>query len=126
MEIELATWHFVVAGVLFAMLGMLAHIIRAVFNVFPDKLSDTPAVNILVSSDYSWGDYLIGTEFDDAGYYRLDSLKNMRLSVVYWLIAGLGLMLFSTEAARIVAWGIEAGIAGLADLFWQRIAELKL
>ena len=125
MDIELATWHFVVAGMVFAALGVLAHVIRAVFNVFPDKLSDTPAVNILVSSDYSWGDYLIGTEFDDAGYYRLDSLKNMRLSVMYWLIAGLGMMLFSAEAAQVVAWGIEASIAGFIDLFWQRVADLK-
>lgn len=125
MQIELATWHFVIAGVLFAALGLLAHIIRAVFNVFPDKLSDTPAVNVLVSSDYSWGDYLIGTEFDDAGYYRLDSLKNLRLSVTYWLIAGFGMMLFSAEAAQAIAWAIEAGIAGFVDLFWQRIEDLK-
>lgn len=125
MDIELATWHFVVAGMVFAALGVLAHVIRAVFNVFPDKLSDTPAVNILVSSDYSWGDYLIGTEFDDAGYYRLDSLKNVRLSVMYWLIAGLGMMLFSAEAAQAVAWGIEASISGFIDLFWQRVADLK-
>lgn len=125
METEIATWHFAVAGVIFAVLGMIAHIIRAVFNVFPDKLSDTPAVNILVSSDYSWGDYLIGTEFDDAGYYRLDSLKNLRLSVTYWLIAGFGVMLFSAEAAQAIAYLIEAGISGIVDLFWQRIAELK-
>lgn len=125
MQIELATWHFVIAGILFAALGLLAHIIRAVFNVFPDKLSDTPAVNVLVSSDYSWGDYLIGTEFDDAGYYRLDSLKNLRLSVSYWLVAGFGVMLFSAEAAQLVAYGIEAGISGFVDLFWQRVEDLK-
>ncbi|EDQ31498.2 hypothetical protein HPDFL43_13852 [Hoeflea phototrophica DFL-43] len=125
METELATWHFAVAGILFVVLGTLAHVIRAVFNVFPDKLSDTPAVNVLVSSDYSWGDYLIGTEFDYAGYYRLDSLKNLRNSVSYWLIAGFGLMLFSAEAAQLIAYGIEAGIAGFVDLFWQRIEDLK-
>jgi hypothetical protein len=34
-------------------------------------------------------------------------------------------MLFSTEAAQIVAYGIEAGIAGFVDLFWQRIEDLK-
>lgn len=125
METELATWHFAVAGILFVVLGTLTHVIRAVFNVFPDKLSDTPAVNVLVSSDYSWGDYLIGTEFDYAGYYRLDSLKNLRISVSYWLIAGFGLMLFSAEAAQMIAYGIEAGIAGFVDLFWQRIEDLK-
>ena len=60
METELATWHFAVAGIIFALLGALAHVCRAVFNVFPDKLSDRPAVNILVSSDYGWADYFWG------------------------------------------------------------------
>jgi hypothetical protein len=125
METELATWHFIVAGIIFVVLGALAHVVRAVFNVFPDKLSDTPAVNVLVSSDYSWGDYLIGTEFDDGGYYRLDSLKNLRLSVTYWLIAGFGMMLISAEAAQMVAYGIEAGLSAFVDLFWYRIENLK-
>jgi hypothetical protein len=125
METELATWHFIVAGIIFVVLGALAHVVRAVFNVFPDKLSDTPAVNVLVSSDYSWGDYLIGTEFDDGGYYRLDSLKNLRLSVTYWLIAGFGMMLISSEAAQMVVYGIEAGLSAFVDLFWYRIENLK-
>lgn len=126
MHTELATWHFVAAAALFALCGLAAHVIRAVFNVFPDKLSDTPAVNVLVSGDYSWGDYLIGTEFDDAGYYRLDSLKNLRISVSYWLIAGLGVMLFSAEAAQAIAYGIDLGFAAIVDLFWVRIDELGL
>lgn len=125
-QTELATWHFVVAAVLFAFCGLAAHVIRAVFNVFPDKLSDTPAVNVLVSSDYSWGDYLIGTEFDDAGYYRLDSLKNLRISVSYWLIAGLGLMLFSAESAQAIAYGIDQALAAIVDLFWRRVTEFGL
>ncbi|MBV6650427.1 MAG: hypothetical protein KI789_11940, partial [Hoeflea sp.] len=116
METELATWHFIVAGIVFVMLGALAHVVRAVFNVFPDKLSDTPAVNVLVSSDYSWGDYLIGTEFDDGGYYRLDSLKNLRLSISYWLFAGFGMMLISAEAAQMVAYGIETGLSAFVEL----------
>ena len=124
METELATWHFVVAGVIFAMLGTLSHICRAVFNVFPDRLSDTPAVNILVSSDYGWADHLWGTEFDDAGYYRLDSLKNLRLSVLFAVFGGLAVMLLLDDAALVIAQLIEAGAGAFADLFWQRIAEL--
>lgn len=126
MQTELATWHFVVAAALFALCGLAAHVIRAVFNVFPDKLSETPAVNVMVSGGYSWGDYLIGTEFDDAGYYRLDSVKNLRISISYWLIAGLGLMLFSAEAAQAIAYGIALGLAAIVDLFWVRVDELGL
>lgn len=125
-QTELATWHFVVAAALFALCGLAAHVIRAVFNVFPDKLSDTPAVNIMVSGGYSWGDYLIGTEFDDAGYYRLDSLKNLRISISYWLIAGLGVMLVSAESAQAIAYGIDLGLSATVDLFWIRVDELGL
>jgi len=124
METELATWHFAGAGLIFALLGVVAHVSRAVFNVFPDKLSDTPAVNILVSSDYGRADHLWGTEFDDAGYYRLDSLKNLRLSVVFPVLGGLGAMLLIDGAGLGIATLIEAGIGGFADLFWQRIAEI--
>lgn len=124
METELATWHFVVAGVVFALFGVLAHVCRAVFNVFPDKLSDTPSVNILVSSGYSWGDYLWGVEFDDAGYYRLDSLKNLRLYVVSCMLGGLVAMVFIDGTGQGVAALIDAGIAGFIDLFWRRIADL--
>lgn len=124
METELATWHFVVAGMIFALFGVLAHVIRAVFNVFPDKISDTPMVNILVSSDYSWADHLWGTEFDDGGYYRLDSLKNLRLSVTFSVFGGLAAMLLIDGAGLGIATLIEMGISGFVDLFWQRIADL--
>ena len=124
MEAELATWHFVAAGVVFAVLGALAHVVRAVFNVFPDKISDTPAVNIMVSSDYGWADHLWGTEFDDAGYYRLDSLKNLRLSVMFTVFGGLAAMLLVDGAGLGIAALIETGIGAFVDLFWQRIAEL--
>lgn len=125
METELATWHFIAAGVIFAILGTLAHVVRAVFNVFPDKISDTPAVNIMVSSDYGWADHLWGTEFDDAGYYRLDSLKNLRLSVVFTVFGGLAAMLLVDGAGLGIAALIETGLGAFADLFWQRIADLK-
>ena len=124
METELATWHFIVAGLVFALFGVLAHVGRAVFNVFPDKISDTPSVNVLVSSDYSWGDHLWGVEFDDAGYYRLDSLRNLRLYVVSCVLGGLAAMLFIDGVGLGIASLIEAGLGAFVDLFWQRVADL--
>lgn len=124
METELATWHFAVAGILFGLLGVLSHIVRAVFNLYPDKLSDTPIVNIMVSDGYSLGDHFWGTEYDDAGYYRLDSLKNLRLSVVFSVIGGLGVMLFADGTGLGVAKLIDAGLNGLVDLFWYRVAKV--
>ena len=126
METELATWHFAAAGLVFALFGVLAHVGRAVFNVFPDKLSDTPAVNILVSSDYSWGDHLWGVEFDDAGYYRLDSLKNLRLAVGFSLLGGMGAMLFAPDVAQGIAKLLDLGLQAFLDLLVYRLQNFRL
>lgn len=125
MEIEIATWHFVVAAIGFAVLGLAGHIIRAVFNLFPDKISDTAAVNIFVSDGYSWADHIFGTQYDDAGYYKLDSAKNLKLSVFFTVAGGIGMMMFIPGAAETVAQLIETSFGFLIDLFWQRIDEVR-
>ncbi|MEM7301468.1 MAG: hypothetical protein AAF468_10330 [Pseudomonadota bacterium] len=90
-------------GLEFILFGCLAHVVRATFNPFPDRISDSNTVNILFSSGYSMGDHIFGTEYDDlTGYYRLDSLKNLQLSVYFSLIFGFVCVL---------------GIPGIWDLF---------
>lgn len=125
MEIVIATWHFAVAAIGFAVLGFFAHIIRAVLNLFPDKISDTAAVNIFVSDGYSWSDHLFGTEYDDAGYYKLDSAKNLKLSLFFMVSGGIGMMMFVPGAAETIAQLIESSLGFLVDLFWQRIDEVR-
>lgn len=125
MEVELATWHFAVAAVVFALIGALAHVIRAVVNLYPDKISDTAVVNVMVSDGYSWTDHFLGIEYDDAGFYKLDSFRNLKLSVVYCVFGGLAAMMFSTEIANIIAHMIEAGFGYTGDLFRLRIDELQ-
>ncbi|TDH34372.1 hypothetical protein E2A64_17035 [Pseudohoeflea suaedae] len=126
METELATWHFVAAAAGSALLGILFHVCRAVFNVFPDKLSDTPAVNIFVSNGYSWADHVFGTEYDDAGYYRLDSLKNLRLAVGYSLFCGMAVMLFLPDVALGIAALLDLGLQSFVDLVIYRMQNFRL
>ena len=71
--IEASTWHYAVAFVLFVLLGAVGHVVRALFNVYPDRLSDKPLLDLAISDGYDWSDRIFGTEYDDAGYYRLDS-----------------------------------------------------
>ncbi|MBX9466731.1 MAG: hypothetical protein KL839_02160 [Rhizobium sp.] len=78
---EAAARHYVVALAVFALLGAPGHVSRAVFNLLPDRLSDRPVVDLVISDGYSWADMIFKTEHDDAGYYRLDSLHNLRLAV---------------------------------------------
>jgi len=65
---------------------VLAHVHPGgVQRVFPTRFSDTPVGHILVSSDYSLGGIISWVRIDDvAGYYRLDSLKNLRFSVAFF------------------------------------------
>eukprot|EP01035_Chromulina_nebulosa_P058233 gene58233-79747_t len=46
---EADTWHYIVAAFILALVGVLAHIVRAVFNVYPDRLSDRPMLDLMVS-----------------------------------------------------------------------------
>jgi hypothetical protein len=121
----LGLWYYLLAGVLFALFGAVAHVSRAVFNVYPDRLSDKPWLDMAVSDGYDMSDRLFGTEYDDAGYYRLDSLRNLAVSVLSTLALGWGAMLFSTDIALAFVHAINELFAWIGDLFMRRLAEMR-
>ena len=121
MPLEAATWHYLVAAIVLAFIGVVAHVVRAVFNVYPDRLSDRPLMDLMVSDDYNWSDRLFGTEYDDFGYYRLDSLKNLRLSCLFSVAGGLAVMLFVPGASIVIAQLIDQSLAALFDLWAYRL-----
>ena len=118
---DAATWHYFVAFFLFLVLGALGHVARAVFNVYPDRLSDKPMMDLLISDGYDTGDRLFGTEYDDGGYYRLDSWRNFRNATVLSGLAGIVIMLVSDEASAAIAAGIDLCLSFLWDLFLFRV-----
>lgn len=122
---EAATWHYAVAFVLFLLLGVVGHVCRAVFNVWPDRLSDRPMLDLMVSDGYDWNDRIFGTEYDDAGYYRLDSWRNLRNAAIGCGLAGLAVMLFSDGASALAARGIDAALAWVWDLFLYRLETVR-
>lgn len=121
---EAATWHYAVAFVLFLLLGAVGHVARAVFNVYPDRLSDKPMLDLAISDGYDWNDRIFGTEYDDAGYYRLDSWRNFRNAALLSGFSGLAVMLLSDGASGVIAHGIDVGLAWLWDLFLYRLQTL--
>lgn len=124
METQAYLWHYIVAGVVFALLGAIGHVSRAVFNVFPDRLSDKAWMDLLISDGYDIDDYLFGTEYDDAGYYRLDSWKNLRHYVVAMLIGGWAAMLTMPGASGLAALAINSSLAWLWQLFLYRLSDI--
>ena len=126
MEAQAYLWHYVIAALLLAGLGGLGHVTRGVFNVFPDRLSDKPLMDMMISDGYDLNDWLFGTEYDDYGFYRLDSLKNLRIAVWSTVIIGLAVLLIVPHASSLMAYGINQSFVWLWDLFVYRLSEVGL
>jgi hypothetical protein len=122
---EAATWHYAVAIALCILLGAIGHVVRAVFNVLPDRLSDRPMMDLVISDGFNWADMLFKTEYDDAGYYRLDSLHNLRLSVTWAALTGFAVLLLVPDVSKVSAYWIDQGLAALVDLFWYRVETFE-
>lgn len=124
-KVPLETWHFFAFLALLALLGALGHVARALFNPLPDRLSDSDAMDVMVSSGYDWNDYLFGTEYDDAGYYRLDSIHNLRLAIIWSMIGGAFAYLISEpDMAHYFAWAANNAVGWFKELVIYRFQAL--
>lgn len=126
MAVQAYLWHYMVAGLAFVLLGAIGHVCRAVFNVLPDRLSDRPVMDLLISDGYDLNDHLFGTEYDDAGYYRLDSWINLRNAMVFSVLGGWAVMLLAPGASGLVATAINEGAEWLWQLFLFRLGEVGI
>jgi hypothetical protein len=104
---EITLIHVVAVTSFAAIFGFIFHIGRAVFNVFPDKISDSAMLNLTMSSDYNLIDHLFGVEFDTHGFYELYSLKNLRISMTYWAICCFVTMVFLPDAGKAIVMGLN-------------------
>lgn len=59
------------------------------------------------------------------GYYRLDSLHNLRLAVCWAMLSGLIVLLLVPDASKVTAYWIDWGLAALVDLFWYRVKTFE-
>ncbi|MDB5556939.1 MAG: hypothetical protein JWL86_6923 [Rhizobium sp.] len=125
MQTLMGLWYYLLAGMSLALLGTAGHVSRAVFNVYPDRLSDKPLMDMAVSDGYDANDWLFGTEYDDAGYYKLDSGRNLKIAVLSTLALGWGAMLFSTEIAMVFVHAADASFAWVGELFIRRLGEAR-
>lgn len=115
--------YYLLAGVVFALMGAIGHVCRAVVNVYPDRLTDKPWLDMAISDGYDMSDRILGTEYDEGGYYMLDSRRNLFNAVLLTLLPGWGAMLLSTDVALLFAQGADFALLWLGELFMQRLAE---
>ena len=118
--------HYIVAGIVLVILGTVTHVLRALVNLYPDRLSDKPWMDMAVSDGYSFGDRVFGTEYDDGGFYKLDSLRNWRNMVVAMLLSGWAMMLLAPGVSGLVASAINMAFAWLWDLFFYRLETIRI
>ena len=123
LQTPISFWHFLFGIIAAVSSGVLCHVGRAIFNVFPDRLSDSHTMDIIVSSDYSFADWYHGTEFDDAGYYELHSAKNLRLSVIYNLVMFGVIWFFLPPFANIIAYTGNWLASGFGEAFMSSITH---
>jgi hypothetical protein len=117
--------YYLLAGACFALFGAIAHVSRAVVNMYPDRLSDKPLMDMAVSDDYDASDHFLGTEYDDYGFYMLDSRRNLMIAVLSTLAFGWGAMLFSTELALAFAYAADQLFGWIGELFMRRLGEAR-
>jgi hypothetical protein len=121
-QTPLETWHFFLYLALLAALGTVGHVMRAVINPIPDRLSDSDAMDMILSDGYDMEDKVFGTEYDDYGYYRLDSWRNLQLAVVTAMIGGaVAYLITDKELAHAFAWAANISVAWLWDLIVYRL-----
>ena len=117
--------YYLLAGMVFVVMGVAGHVCRAVVNVYPDRLTDKPWLDMAISDGYDLNDRLLGTEYDEADFYKLDSRHNLFIAVILTLAPGWGAMFFSTDVALLFAEGADYALGWLGDLFLRRLAEAR-
>lgn len=125
MENTVHLWHYLVMLTVFALLGALAHIARAVINPLPDRLTDSKEMDLMISPGYDLSDYFFNLDFDENGYYELYSAKNLRFCVISGLVGGSICVIGVPDINQMVAGWIDATIAFTVDLFWYRIENIR-
>ncbi len=108
-------WHLPIVILLSALVGFIGHCARAMFNVFPDRVTDSDALDMVISNGYNGEDALLGTEYNDGGYYQFESARNI---FIYC-----GTAIFVGTIAWFTVPGFAGGLAALIETSFAWIGE---
>ncbi len=112
--VELAYVSFVLSlMVLGGLLGIIGHFWRAHATPYAEDLGLGEPLDTLTREDYQWEKHVVGAEWDDAGFWASDSVRNL----MYYMLSGAGAPLlfgavFWAERQTLVT----AACQGLAQL----------
>ncbi|MBB4063401.1 hypothetical protein [Gellertiella hungarica] len=125
-------YYYILAVPVFCLFGVLHHVVRAVFNLFPDRgytntsREDYSFTDDMLSGNYDITDHLVGTEYDENGYYDLHSLKNVRIACQFAVGGGVVALLVVPGLDQIFRQAVDALALAAWNLFLFRLANLEL
>lgn len=98
----IAAGEFVVWVLLGLMIGLAAHWWKSHADPWPDVLDkDSPLFNMMLT-EYSAVNYALDHEYDEAGFWKWESLKNLAFYLVLGL-AGVLLPVYATAEGHALA-----------------------
>lgn len=114
MQQDVTLWHYLVAFGLFCLLGVAAHVCRALLGPpsAPLRLPPRHLPQPLLGADPA----LILTDIDERGHYRLLSRRNFATAVTLSAGAGLIVMVMFREVAALMARVIEVAVLGVTTI----------
>jgi hypothetical protein len=116
MQQDITLWHYLAALGLFCLLGIAAHICRAMLGppAAQDRLRPgwPSCPRPLLGTDAA----LLATDLDEHGRYRLLSRRNLVTAVALSAGAGLLVMVMFREVALLMAHVVEVAVLGVTTI----------
>lgn len=126
-------WHYTLAFPLLILLGTLVHCLRAWPNFVPDRQDFTPGnpllnykLNDMMSANYGFMDYLVGTDYDEEGFYEFFSRRNWRNMCLWTTAIGYTMLLSFPELLEGYVSIVNQTPAWLWNLLLERVKNLRL
>lgn len=124
METQATLWHYLAAPFVLAAIGALWHVARALWAPYPERFTGSIHTDLYLPLGYLLTDWIHETEFDEDGYYRLDSWRNLKVAVALVVAVGMFFVLFSSSVANFFATYVNATLQWFFDLVvyrWQNL-----
>ena len=126
-------WHYILALPILIVLGSLVHWFRSWPNFMPDRYDLDPAnpvmnykLNDMLSLNYGFWDYVVGTDYDEEGFYVFLSSRNWRNMCLWTVVLGYAALLSFPELMDTYVSIVNRSPSWLWELLKKRMANLSL
>lgn len=130
---EATVWHYLLALPMLLVLGSLVHCFRSWPNFIPDRFDLKPSrpwlnfkLNDMLSANYGFWDYVVGTDYDEDGFYEFFSRRNWRNMCIWTVAIGYALLFGYPELESGYVSVVNATPGWLWDLIRFRFENLRI